>query len=63
MYGAALLLNLLPRAPGLRLMRATEIEVDAPVPVQTDGEPAGAAPLRITSAPAPIHVVTDTARS
>ena len=57
LYGAALLLNRLPRAPGVRLLRGAEIEIDAPVPVQTDGESAGAAPLRITSAPEPIRVV------
>lgn len=57
LYGAALLLNVLPRAPGLQLLRAHEVEVEAALPVQTDGESAGAAPLLVTSAPAPIQVV------
>lgn len=57
LYGGALLLNMLPRAPGLRLIRAEEVEVDADLPAQTDGEPAGAGPLRVTSAPRPIPVV------
>ena len=57
LYGAALPLNLLPRAPGLRLVRAREIEVSAALPAQTDGDPAGQAPLCIADAPTPLRVV------
>ncbi len=53
MYGAALPLNLLPHMPGLRLLRASEITVSsAHVPAQTDGDPAGEAPLTVTESPA-----------
>jgi diacylglycerol kinase family enzyme len=59
LYGAALPLNLLARAPGVRHMRAARIEVggNRPLPVQTDGDPAGFSPLSIVDAPGPIRVV------
>ena len=57
LYGAALPFGLLPRAPGLRLVRAREIEVSGSLPVQTDGDPSGSAPLRIVDAREPIRVV------
>jgi hypothetical protein len=59
MYGAALTLNLLPRAPGLRLLRAGHVEIlgSAYLPAQADGDPAGQAPLVITDAPAAIRLV------
>lgn len=57
LYGTALPLGLLPRAPGLRLMAASEVEVETILPAQTDGDPAGSAPLRIVDAPTPIRVV------
>ncbi len=57
LYGSALPLGLLPRAPGLRLVQAREIEVAGSLPVQTDGDPSGSAPLRIVDAPEPIRVV------
>jgi len=58
LYGAALPLNLLPRAPGLRLIRAREVELlGTPVPAQADGDAAGHTPLTITDAPAPLRVV------
>ncbi len=58
LYGAALPLNLLPRMPGLRLVRAHEVAIDSPdVPAQSDGDAAGAGPLRIADAAAPIRVV------
>ena len=57
LYGAALPLNLLPRAPGLRLVRAGAVEILDAVPVQADGDPAGVSPLRISDVAAPIQVV------
>ncbi len=49
LYGAALPLDLLPRMPGLRLLRAAEIVIATDhVPAQTDGDPAGRAPLTVT---------------
>ena len=50
-------LNLLPRAPGLRLLRAAEVEILGNVPAQADGDPAGAAPILVRDATAPIRVV------
>jgi diacylglycerol kinase (ATP) len=60
MYGAALPLNLLPRAPGLRLMRANRVDIldDSGMPAQADGDAAGLAPLWVRDAPASIEVVT-----
>ena len=59
MYGAALQLNLLPRAPGVRIRRASSIEIPADgVPVQADGDPADGGPLSITDAEVPINIVT-----
>jgi diacylglycerol kinase (ATP) len=57
-YGAALPLGLLPRMPGLRLMRAAEVTIDSEsVPAQTDGDFAGTGPLAVCDAPTPIRVV------
>jgi YegS/Rv2252/BmrU family lipid kinase len=59
MYGAALPLNLLGHAPGVRHIRARQVEFmhnDA-VPAQTDGDSAGLAPLWVRDAPGPIQVV------
>jgi YegS/Rv2252/BmrU family lipid kinase len=58
-YGAALPLNLLHRAPGLRLVQARAVELigGAPLPVQADGDPAGHTPLAVTDAPAPLRLV------
>jgi diacylglycerol kinase (ATP) len=58
-YGAALPLNLLPRCPGLTLMRGSEIEIctDGCAPLQTDGDPAGRTPVLIRNAAAAIDVV------
>lgn len=49
LYGAALPLGLLPRAPGIRDLAATEVEVLAPAgqPVQADGDAAGATPVSV----------------
>ena len=59
MYGAALPLNLLGRAPGVRHVRARRIDFlqNAVVPAQTDGDQAGWAPLWVSDAPEPIQVV------
>ena len=58
MYGSALQLNLLPRAPGVRVRYASQVQVLSQVPVQLDGDPAGYAPLSITDADAPIDIIT-----
>ena len=58
MYGAALTLNLLPRAPGMRLLSARHVEVlGHDMPAQADGDPAGVSPLTVTDARYPINVV------
>ncbi len=59
LYGAALPCGLLGRAPGVRHMRASRIEVigNATIPAQADGDAAGFAPLSVTDAPGPIAVV------
>jgi diacylglycerol kinase family enzyme len=59
MYGAALTLNLLPRAPGMRLIRAREVDIleGAAVLAQADGDPAGGGPITVRDAARPINVV------
>lgn len=59
MYGAALPLNLLGSAPGVRHIRARRIDFlqNEVVPAQTDGDSAGRAPLWVSDAPGPIQVV------
>lgn len=58
-YGAALPLNLLHRAPGVRHVRASEIDVvgNTPIAAQADGDPCGFSPLSMTNARAAIDVV------
>ena len=58
-YGAALPLNLLPKAPGVELRRARRITISAAIatPVQADGDEAGFLPLTIHDAPRPIEVL------
>jgi YegS/Rv2252/BmrU family lipid kinase len=58
-YGAALPLNLLGKAPGVRQIRAKRIDFlqNETVPAQTDGDSAGCAPLWVSDAPGPIRVV------
>jgi YegS/Rv2252/BmrU family lipid kinase len=57
-YGAALTLNLIPRVSGLRLVRATTVEICCShIPAQADGDAAGETPLLITDAEAPVNVV------
>ena len=58
-YGGALMLNQLPRAPGMRLLRAHQIEIldNGGLAAQADGDPAGEAPISICDARSPISVV------
>lgn len=58
-YGAALPLHLLGRAPGVRHVRAGQVEFpgNRPVPVQADGDKAGFLPLSIRDAPHPIAII------
>ncbi len=62
LYGAALPLNLLPRAPGLRLVRAARVEIlggdDRTSPAQADGDPAGCTPVLVCDAVGSVEVVT-----
>lgn len=59
MYGAALPFDLLASAPGVRQIRAQQVDVvsNTAVPAQADGDPAGYAPLSVVDAPGPIEVV------
>jgi diacylglycerol kinase (ATP) len=59
LYGAALPLNLLGRAPGVRHVRARRIDFlqNETVPAQTDGDAAGVAPLWVGDASGPLQVV------
>ncbi len=59
LYGAALPLHRLGRAPGVRHIRANRVEFvgNSLVPVQTDGDKAGFTPMTVTDAPGPIQVV------
>ncbi len=59
MYGAALPLDQLYRAPGVRHLRASRIDFigNHAAPAQVDGDPAGHTPLSVVDAPGPIHVV------
>jgi diacylglycerol kinase (ATP) len=63
LYGAALVLNMLPRAPGMRLLRGRRIEIFGGGPAQADGDPAGAAPLMVRDASGPLAIVAPTAGS
>lgn len=56
--GALLPFDLLPRAPGMRLVRATCVDIEGGAPAQADGDPAGIASLRITDAPSPIAIIS-----
>jgi diacylglycerol kinase (ATP) len=57
-YGAALPFNMVPHMRGVRLIRASEIEISsARVPAQADGDPAGLGPITVTNARTPIQVV------
>src|SRR5580658_3463564 len=60
MYGAALPMGFLGRAPGVRHVRAHRVDMigNAPIPAQADGDAAGFTPLSVTDAPGPIEVVT-----
>lgn len=59
LYGLALSTGLLPRAPGVRLMAARQVDIDGGgAPVQADGDAAGHTPIRIADAAAPLDVAT-----
>jgi YegS/Rv2252/BmrU family lipid kinase len=59
LYGAALPLDLLAHAPGVRHVRAHRIDFigNEAAPVQADGDAAGWTPLSVTDAAGPIPVV------
>lgn len=59
LYGAALPLDRLHRAPGLRLVQAQRVEFlgNSRIPAQADGDPAGHTPLTVTAAPSPLRIV------
>ncbi|MBK1659674.1 diacylglycerol/lipid kinase family protein [Paracraurococcus ruber] len=58
LYGAALPLDLLPRLPGVELRHALRVEMRGPaVPVQADGDLAGALPAAIADAAGTIEVM------
>ena len=58
MYGAALPLNLIPHMPGVRILRAGEVDIRSDhIPTQADGDSAGEGPLHITDAPSAMNVV------
>jgi diacylglycerol kinase family enzyme len=57
LYGAALPLNLLPRMPGVRFLRGSEISIRTQIPAQADGGPLGRTPLTVVDAPAPLEVL------
>ncbi len=57
-YGAALPLDRLHKAPGLKVVEARQIEfLDERVPAQADGDPAGHTPIVVTAAAAPLRIV------
>lgn len=57
--GAALPLGLIPRLPGVRILRANNITLraEAWVPVQADGDPAGQLPVSIEAASEPLRIL------
>ena len=59
LYGAALPLGLLSHAPGIRHVRARQIDFigNESSPVQADGDAAGWTPITITDAPNSIPIV------
>jgi diacylglycerol kinase (ATP) len=57
LYGAALPLDLLPRMPGLRRVRAAVVAIESAAPAQTDGDAAGSGPFDVRDAPRPIAIV------
>jgi len=58
-YGAALKMNCLSRASGVRRLRASQIEFigNELAPTQADGDRAGPTPLSVVDAPQPIEVM------
>jgi diacylglycerol kinase family enzyme len=59
-YGTALSLDAIAWTPGLRLVRASRIEIlGESLPVQADGDPIGYSPLSISDAPSSLRVVVE----
>jgi diacylglycerol kinase family enzyme len=60
MYGAALPMNMIARAPGLVIRGAQVVDIlgNGSVPAQADGDPAGMTPITIRDAASAIEVVT-----
>lgn len=61
LYGAALPVNMLGRAPGVTHVRARRVEFvgNETVPAQADGDTAGFTPLSVVDADGPIEVVVE----
>jgi YegS/Rv2252/BmrU family lipid kinase len=58
-YGTALLLDLVPRLPGVTLVSGARVEVSGPPgPVQGDGDIIATLPLTATVAPQPVRLLT-----
>jgi diacylglycerol kinase family enzyme len=57
--GAALPLGLIPRLPGVEIVAARRVLLDADgaVPVQADGDPAGALPVEVVDAPGLLRIL------
>jgi YegS/Rv2252/BmrU family lipid kinase len=57
--GAALPLGLVPHLPGVEILpaRAVRLDAAAPVPVQADGDPAAILPVRIADAPGALTIL------
>lgn len=58
-YALALLLGMLPRMPGYRIVPATSIEIRQPAgaPIQSDGDSIGVTPARVTVLPRAARLV------
>jgi len=61
LYGAALPIDMLGRAPGVTHMRARRVEVigNEAIPAQADGDAVGFTPLSVVDADGPIEVVVE----
>jgi diacylglycerol kinase (ATP) len=58
-YGLALMLGLLPKAPGYRIVTATRVEIRRPdgAPIQSDGDFVGVTPAEVTVTPGAARLV------
>ncbi len=61
LYGAALPIDMLARAPGVTHLRARQVDVvgNEAIPAQADGDAAGFTPLSVMDAAGPIEVVVE----